>query len=309
MKLHFYFMLLIGVLICLPEAAIAQDSDNTLVATAAAASTMDTSQSSRSTAPPPASSDGGFFNTWFSMVSRTQAEQPHWITPLATTTPRLEQEFRYDVQWQPKSNGTVTDNYGVTKGLEIIPLERVEIILSVPPYIVHNNPSQKDGFGDFQSLIKFRILSSNEERGNYILTAFLSISAPTGQFSNGVTDPVITPTLAYGKGFGDFDIQGTIGVSLPAGNTKAIGRTVPWNNAFQYRIYKKIWPEIEVNYTYFDQGAHDGKTQVYLTPGVVLGKFHLWKRLGFTIGGGFQVATTHFNTSNHNGIFSVRFPF
>jgi hypothetical protein len=37
MKLHFYFMLLIGVLICSPKAANAKDSDNTLVATAAAA--------------------------------------------------------------------------------------------------------------------------------------------------------------------------------------------------------------------------------------------------------------------------------
>lgn len=43
MKLHFYFMLLMGVLICSPEAANAQDSNNTLVATAAAAPTIDTS--------------------------------------------------------------------------------------------------------------------------------------------------------------------------------------------------------------------------------------------------------------------------
>jgi hypothetical protein len=28
----------------------------------------------------------GFFADWFNMVSETQAEQPHWITP-------LEQEF------------------------------------------------------------------------------------------------------------------------------------------------------------------------------------------------------------------------
>jgi hypothetical protein len=40
----------------------------------------------------------GFPANWFSLVSQTQAEQPHWITPLATTTPRLEQEFRYDIQ-------------------------------------------------------------------------------------------------------------------------------------------------------------------------------------------------------------------
>jgi hypothetical protein len=46
------------------------------------------------------SARSGFFADWFDMVSATQAQQPHWITPLATTTPRLEQEFRYDIQWQ-----------------------------------------------------------------------------------------------------------------------------------------------------------------------------------------------------------------
>ena len=40
----------------------------------------------------------GFFADWFNMVSETQAEQPHWITPLNTMAPRLEQEFRYDIQ-------------------------------------------------------------------------------------------------------------------------------------------------------------------------------------------------------------------
>jgi hypothetical protein len=52
-----------------------------------------------------ASAQDGFFADWFNMVSKTQAEQPHWITPLATTTPRLEQEFRYDIQWQTHNSG------------------------------------------------------------------------------------------------------------------------------------------------------------------------------------------------------------
>jgi hypothetical protein len=67
------------------------------------------------------SAQNGFFSDWFNMVSETQAAQPRWITPLATTTPRLEQEFRYDIQWQTHNSGVTTDNYGVSKGLEIIP--------------------------------------------------------------------------------------------------------------------------------------------------------------------------------------------
>jgi hypothetical protein len=89
----------------------------------------------------------------------------------------------------------------------------------------------------------------------------------------------------------------------------AIGRNLTWNNTFQYRIFKKIWPETEVNFTHYYQGEHSGHTLVYLTPGVVLGKFHLWDRLGFTVGGGFEIAATSFHPTNHIPILSVRFPF
>jgi hypothetical protein len=265
--------------------------------------------------PPPdstptgtANQPDGFFQDWFTMVSGTQSEQPRWITPLATTTPRLEQEFRYDIQTQPHNSGLVTDNYGVSKGLEIIPAEKFEVILAIPPYVV-NNPDSKDGFGDWQFLVKYRILAKNEEHGNYILTAFFQMSVPTGQYTQGQPNPVITPTIAYGKGFRDFDVQGTLGISLPTGNEETIGRNLTWNNAFQYRIYKKIWPETEVNFVHYYQGEHNGNTVVYLTPGVVLGKFHLWHRLGFTVGGGYEIAVTSFHPTNHIAICSVRFPF
>lgn len=254
--------------------------------------------------------DPGFFESWFQRVDKTQAEQPHWATPLATTTPRLEEEFRYDILRLTNNAGVTTENYGGAKGLELIPMEHVEVILVAPPaYIVHHNPLVKDGFGDWGLLIKYRILSSNEERGNYILTAFFQATVPTGQYNNGATDAIITPTIAYGKGFGNFDVQGTFGVTLPTGNEAKIGHTYPWNNAFQYHLYRKFWPEVEVNYTHFQDGANNGKTQVFMTPGLVIGRLHLWKRLALTVGGGFQIATTHFHTSNHNGIFSVRFPF
>jgi hypothetical protein len=254
------------------------------------------------------SAQDGFFADWFNLVSQTQAEQPHWITPLATTTPRLEQEFRYDMQWQTHNNGVTTDNYGVSKGLEIIPAEKFEVILGVPPYVV-NSPGSADGFGDWQFLVKYRIATGNKQHGNYILTAFLQMSFPTGQHTQGALSPVITPTIAYGKGFRDFDIQGTAGISLPTGNEQAIGRNLTWNNTFQYRIFKKIWPETEVNFTHYYQGEHSGNTLVYLTPGLVLGKFHLWHRLGCTVGGGFEIAATSFHPTNHIPILSVRFPF
>jgi hypothetical protein len=251
--------------------------------------------------------DDDFFHDWFDMVSRTQAEQPHWVTPVATTTPRLEQEFRFDTLWQP---GNTTENYGGAKGLELIPQKNIEVILVAPPaYIVHNNPKVQDGFGDWSFLVKYRLAAANEEHGNYILTAFLQVTFPTGQYKNGSTNTIVTPTIAYGKGIGSFNVQGTFGVTLPTGNEAKIGRTLPWNNAFQVHLYKKLWPEVEINYTRFMDGPNDGKTQTFITPGILFGRFHLYKRLALAAGGGFQIASTHFHTNNHNGILTVRFPF
>jgi hypothetical protein len=251
----------------------------------------------------------GYFSGWFQRVDKTQAEQPHWITPLATTTPRLEEEFRYDQLWQENAKGMTTNNYDGGKGLELIPLEKVEVIFNTPPYIDHNNPSAKNGWGDVAFLVKYRLLSANEEGGNYILTAFLGWSVPTGSYSNGAPHAVITPTIGYGKGFRHFDEQGTFGIGLPVADTNLVGRTYAWNNTFQYRIFRKFWPEVELNSTFFQEGKNDGKKQNFVTPGLVIGRLRLWNRVGFSIGGGYQIATTHFHTTNHNAILSIRFPF
>ena len=251
----------------------------------------------------------GYFSDWFRRVDKTKEEQPHWVTPVATTTPRLEEEYRYDQFWQENAKGVTTDNYDGGKGLELIPLEKVEVIFNAPPYLQHHNPKVRDGWGDVAFLVKYRLFSANEEHGSYILTAFLGWSVPTGQFSNGAPHAVITPTIAYGKGFGNFDLQGTAGVGLPTADTSSLGRTIAWNNAFQYRVFKKFWPEVELNSTFFQSGKNDGQKQNFVTPGLLLGRFRLVGRVGFTFGGGYQIATTHFHTSNHNAILSIRFPF
>jgi hypothetical protein len=255
------------------------------------------------------SAQDGYFADWFARVDKTKDEQPHWVTPLATTTPRLEEEYRYDQLWQTNAKGITTDNFDGGKGLELIPFEKVEVIFNVPPYLVHNDPTVPDGFGDAAFLVKYRLISANEEHGNYILTAFVSWSLPTGDHKNGALHAVITPTIAYGKGFGNFDLQGTFGVGLPTVDTTLVGRNYAWNNTFQYRVFRKFWPEVELNSTFFQDGKNDGQKQNFVTPGLVMGRFRLWGRVGFTAGGGYQIATTHFHTSNHNAILSIRFPF
>jgi len=252
--------------------------------------------------------NGSYFGTWFERVSHTQAEQPHWITPMFTTTPSLEEEVRYDIGRQNTTRGDLT-NYGGGKGLEFIPSERTEIIVSPPPYLAHQNPALPDGFGDTSFLLKYRFVTSNEQAGNYIVTAFLGGSIPTGSYSNGAENAVVTPTIALGKGWGAFDVQSTLGIAVPVGDIARLGTPIAYNTAFQYHLLRKLWPEVEVNGVLFHDGKNDGQQQVFLSPGLVIGKIHLWRRLGLTVGAGEQIAVTRFHTFNHNRVLSVRFPF
>ena len=262
------------------------------------------------TIPGTDSTERGFWTRWFERSDKAKEEQPHWITPLATTTPRLEQEFRYDILWQQAMPGTnYSKNFGNSKGLELIPFEKVEIIAAIPPYFVHDNPTLEDGFGDFRLLVKYRLLSSNETNRNYIITAFLDVSAPTGEDGNGQTNTIITPVIGYGKGLRRFDMQGTFGIALPARNERTAGRTYTWNNAFQYQLLHRLWPELEVNANFFQDGKNDGKKQVLITAGLVAGRFPLTSRLSLTLGAGAQIAASEFHTTQHNFILSVRLPF
>jgi len=104
-------------------------------------------------------------------------------------------------------------------------------------------------------------------------------------------------------------VQGTFGVALPVADTNLMGRSYLLNNTFQYRVLRKLWPEVELNSTFFQEGKNDGVKQNFVTPGLVMGRFHFLGRMGFTIGGGYQIATTHFHATNHNAILSIRFPF
>jgi hypothetical protein len=231
------------------------------------------------------------------------------VTPLATTTPRLEQEVRYDLVWQRRPDGSTIENYGNGKGLEFIPAEKVEVILGIPAYLVHNQAPAQNGFADWRMLVKYRLLAHNEQSGSDIVTAFLDLTAPTGSSANGSPKAILTPTIAYGKGFGVVDIQGTFGAGLPIGDVDVIGRTYVWNNALQCQLFRRVWPEVEINATWYQQGKNDEQQQTLVTPGLVVGRIPLTNRVGLTIGAGIQFAVSRFRTTSHNAILSVRFPF
>jgi hypothetical protein len=250
-------------------------------------------------APPPAATDApvspisDYFSNWFARVEQAQASQPHWMTPLVTVTPRLEQEVRYDQYWEHLGTGAEVNTFGSGKGLELIPTTTNEMLLNPSPYTERSIKRPATGWADDPFLVvKQRLLSADEQDGNYIVTAFFGVQAPTGSaaFSNNAW--VITPTLAGGKGWGDCDIQATVGIPVPLAHQNIIGTSIVTNVAFQYHIAQYFWPEFEVNDTYWANGLRGGKNQVFLTPGIIFGRFTIHDRVRAIIGGGYQFAVS-----------------
>jgi hypothetical protein len=242
-------------------------------------------------------------------VDEARASQPHFVSPIVTTHVMLVQQYRYDMSWQQDpSAGTVTSNYGASRGLEIIPATRFEVGIFPPGYFVHQSKTA-DGFGDLSWQVKFRAFSATEGKGDYFVGFFLGGSFPTGTPPNGLGHTVLTPTFAAAKGLGPWDIQGTIGANLPTTGTNLLGRAILFNSEVDYKIKGKIWPMLEQNSTFWSGGTLDGKKEVFLTPGVVLGSFPLAERLHLSLGAGVQIAVTQFHQYNHRWILSVRFPF
>ena len=251
----------------------------------------------------------GFFRSWFHMAAETQAKQPDWLSPLATTSGRLKDELRYDIWDQPATPGNRTYQFGGGKGLEFITSSRTQILAGIPSYTLHSPNGAPGGFGDVPLMLKFRIASAERSEGNYLLTFILGATAPTGSHRYGAGNAVLTPTLAFGKGFGRFDAQSTVGLNLPAGATAKLGRQLQWNIAFQYQAAWKLWPELEVNSTFYKTGPNAGDRQVFLTPGLGFGRVRLRKGFRFSSAAGLQIAVTRFHTYDHRWMFSERISF
>jgi hypothetical protein len=243
------------------------------------------------------------------MAAETQAKQPDWLSPLATTSGRLKQELRYDIWDQPAAQGNRTYQFGGGKGLEFIISSRTQILAGIPSYTLHSPNGSPGGFGDLPLMLKFRIASAERGEGNYLLTFILGATAPTGSHRYGARDAVLTPTVAFGKGWGRFDVQSTFGANLPTGHTTKLGRQLQWNTAFQYQAAWKLWPELEVNSTFYKTGTNAGDKQVFLTPGMGFGRVRLRKGFRFSTAAGMQIAVTKFHTYDHRWMFSERISF
>jgi hypothetical protein len=232
------------------------------------------------------------------------------MTPVFTTTPRLDEELHYDQSFQNNNAGQLV-NYGGGRGLELIPYYNLQLNIAVPSYEVQNGSPHKRGWSDESFLLKYRLLAANERDGNYVLTAFMGLAVPTGSSTFSSHHYVYTPTIAGGKGWGAFDFQSTLGIAVPddLGQSKGPGEPVLFNSSLQYRLVDVLWPEVEFNSTYWPDGTHEGKEQIFVSPGLIFGRFPIWRRLRMVVGAGYQIAVTSHPLYRNNVDLTVRFPF
>jgi hypothetical protein len=257
--------------------------------------------------------DETFAEKWQSRATRTQAKQPKWAVPMVSPFPMLAQVYRSDFTRQTTSNGKENWNLGTGKGFNLIPFANTQVDILTPGFITHGDGTA-DGFGDIAFLAKYRVLSANEQHGNYIVSGALAISFPTGSHKNGAATTVLTPTISAGKGFGRFAVFTSLGGGLPTSNALANGRILHSNTVAQYKFGRYFTPEVELNSTRYFGGSRDGRTQTFLSPGIVMGKFPIRpasdrSRMGLVGGVAFQTAVTHYHTYNHALVMSLRLAF
>jgi hypothetical protein len=254
-----------------------------------------------------------FFTQWEERVRSTSAQQPSWVVPVFTPSSGLVQLARADMIRQITAARTITWNYDGSKGFNLIPWYKTEVDVNLPPYIQHNTAAAKDGAGDLSFLMKYRVAAANEKQGSYSVSAAVAATVPTGSYKNGALSGTVSPTIFLGKGYGALDVQTAASVSLPTGHTSTLGRPVSWNTAFQGKVKKIYWPEVEINSTFYRGGPNDGKVQTFATPGVMIGKIKFRSdpkdRLGLFFGVGDQIALSSYHAYNHALSFSTRIVF
>jgi hypothetical protein len=70
-----------------------------------------------------------------------------------------------------------------------------------------------------------------------------------------------------------------------------------------------LWPDCEINGTFFEGGPSANKVQVLVTPGVVVVRFGVGHALSAVVGLGDEIAVSPYHNFTRNDIISLRFPF
>jgi hypothetical protein len=246
--------------------------------------------------------------SWLARATQTRSRQPDWVTPLITASANLEEAVIYDTSRKLQTNGSSLWTLGGPRGVQFAPFGKLQITYGATPYEVRVNSKSHDGFGDTSFAFKYRFASGNAENGNFAFSGLINTSIPTGSYQNGQQSAILSPVLLGEKGWGNFNIQTTFGAALPLAHSVSIGRQYSWSTAFQYHIGRFFDPELETNMLAYQGGTNHGQKQLYLLPGVIVGRFPVTRSAALTFGVGMQIATAHDRAFNHNLIFSVRVP-
>ncbi len=243
-------------------------------------------------------------------ASMTQL-QPTWMGPLIQSDPRLSQSVRVSVSnsYSPGAHPVV---YGNNHGFCLMAARRFQFELDPPSFFRNHSATQKDGFGNTNVQAKWRIASGNAEHGNFAVSAIVSRNFTPGAYESGGYTGSYGPRIAAGKAFGRFNIQSTLGGSLPTGQTALQGRAIDWNATAQVHPNAHLFLDIENNATYILGSSSDGKMQNFLTPaGFYSLRQKRWnpEHAVVVLGGGMQIATSSFHFYNHNLIAEARILF
>lgn len=236
---------------------------------------------------------GEFLDEWSANVRAARAGQPAWQVPLVTAAPLLVERARFDVSLQRVRTGTDLTSYGAASSISLIPFPTTEIAFGIPSYDVVRRDGGPDteGYNDLPAFsVKQRLSSANEAAGDYVLSASLSAVAPTGVDRFSTRTWRLTPGLGGGKGFGRFDIQAYVGLTVPTDQDAPSGNLMQSSMVLQYKLTDKIWPELEWNRARWFTGTRAGRTQDFVTAGVVAGPYHVAGSAGISVGAGYQVA-------------------
>ena len=234
--------------------------------------------------------------------------QPKWMGPLIQSDSRLSQSLRLSVS-NSYSPGAQPIVYGNNHGFCVLAARRFQFELDPPSFFRNHSATAQDGFGNIATQVKMRIASGNAQHGNYAVSAILSRSYTPGAYENGGYTGSYGPRIAAGKAFGRFDLQTTIGGSLPTGKVALQGRAIEWNATAQVHPNAHLFLDIENNATYIKGSTSDGQMQNFLTPAA----FFVLRRKSWSPahavvvpGGGMQIATSRFHFYNHNLIAEIR---
>lgn len=234
-----------------------------------------------------------WFERWRRMTAETKERQTNWMTPLVTTTSRLEQRIRYDVYDETKGNGNKEYNFGAGKGVSLIVTPTDEFTFSLPNYIDEPGVPASTGWAGEVLQWRHRIMSSPENQKNYVFSVQLSALTPTAVIPNTSNHWIWTPSLLFGKGWGNFNFIVNLGSQWADGDNSKLSAPIIWNVAFEYRI-GRITPCLEINSQPSISGfVPTGSPGLFVLPELLIGRFTIKEDIRYYFGIGYQIALEH----------------